>query len=164
MNRIALFSLVLVLFGVVPPLAAQTQPPIAVALMTGFNPGANPGMAMLNMKLQTIFGGGAPLPPFSSQVFAYNDQTGAANFLSAAGPNAVRVLIGHSWGANSNFTLAQNVLGPMGMPVALQVSVDWVSQSNPFQATTPTVPAAIQLAYNYHQTSTTCSSPCLRTR
>ena len=159
MNRIALFALVLVLFGVVPPLAAQTQPPIAVALMTGFNPGANNGMTMLNMKLQTVFGGGAPLPPFSSQVFPYTDQTGAANFLSAAGPNALRVLIGHSWGANSNFTLAQNVLGPMGMPVALQVSVDWVSQSNPFQATTPTVPVAIQLAYNYHQTSTTLFEP-----
>ena len=47
----------------------------------------------------------------------------------------------------------------MGMPVALQISVDWVSQTNPFQATTPTVPPQILLAYNYHQTSTTLFEP-----
>jgi hypothetical protein len=139
--------------------AATAQAPVAVALMTGFNPGPNPGMAMLNTKLQAEFGGGAPNPPFSSQVFTYTNQSGAAAFLAAAGPSARRVLIGHSWGASSNFTLAQNTLGPMGLPVALQVSVDWVSQSTPFTATTPTVPAAIQLAYNYHQTSTTFLEP-----
>lgn len=143
----------LLLVAVLAPLAAQSPNPIAVALMTGFNPGANPGMAMLNTKLQNVFGGGA-LPPFSSQVFAYTDQSGAASFLAAAGPSAKRVLIGHSFGASSNFTLAQNVLGPMGLHADLQVSVDWVSQSSPFSATTPTVPAQILLAYNYHQTST----------
>jgi hypothetical protein len=136
---------------------AQSSDPVAVALMTGFNPGANPGMSILNTKLQAAFGAGSP--PFSSQVFAYTDQSGAASFLAAAGVNARRVLVGHSWGASSNFTLAQNVLGPMGIDVELQISVDWVSQSNPFQATTPTVPAQILLAYNYHQTSTTLFEP-----
>jgi hypothetical protein len=139
--------------------AASAQAPIAVALMTGFNPGANPGMAILNTKLQAAFGGGAPLPPFSSQVFAYTNQSGAAAFLSAAGPGAQLVLVGHSWGASSNFTLAQNQLGPLGLNVALQISVDWVSQSNPFTATTPTVPPQILLAYNYHQTSTQFLEP-----
>jgi hypothetical protein len=147
------------LFAVIASGGARAQDPIAVVLMTGFNPGANPGMAALNAKLQSVFGGGAPLPPFSSQVFAYTNQSGAAAFLAAAGPNAKRVLVGHSWGASSNFTLAQNVLGPMGLDVALQVSVDWVSQTNPFSATTPTVPAQILLAYNYHQTSTQILEP-----
>jgi hypothetical protein len=144
--------------AVIGPLAAQSTDPIAVALMTGFNPGANPGMAVLNAKLQTEFGGGGA-PPFSSQVFSYTDQSGASAFLAAAGPNAKRVLVGHSWGASSNYSLAQNVLGPMGLDVALQISVDWVSQSNPFSATTPTVPATILLAYNYHQTSTNFLEP-----
>jgi hypothetical protein len=141
-------------------LAVQTlaaQAPIAVALMTGFNPGANPGMAMLNTKLQAEFGAGPPV--FTSQVFAYTNQSGAASFLAAAGPGAKRVLVGHSWGASSNFSLAQNVLAPMGLLVDLQVSVDWVSQSNPFSATTPTVPAAILTAYNYYQTSTAFLEP-----
>src|SRR5436190_23777982 len=79
---------------------AFSQAPIAVALMTGFSPGANPGMAILNGKLQATFGGGPPT--FTSQVFAYTDQSGAASFLAAAGPSARRVLIGHSWGASSN--------------------------------------------------------------
>src|SRR5262245_17887979 len=110
MTRIVSFSLVVALVLAAAAGPSSGQAPIAVALMTGFNPGPNPGMAMLNTKLQTVFGGGSPV--FSSQVFAYTDQTGAANFLSAAGPGATRVLIGHSWGASSNFTLAQNVLGP----------------------------------------------------
>jgi hypothetical protein len=147
------------LLALLGPVAAHAQDPIAVALMTGFNPGANPGMAILNTKLQATFGGGGGLPPFSSQVFAYTNQSGAATFLAAAGPSAKRVLIGHSWGASSNFTLAQNVLGPMGIDVELQISVDWVSQSNPLSATTPTVPPQILLAYNYHQTSTAFLEP-----
>jgi hypothetical protein len=151
------FCVALLLAAIVGPIAAQGNAPIAVALMTGLNPGANPGMAMLNTKLQAEFGAGPP--PFSSQVFAYTNQAGAVAFLSAAAPNAKRVLIGHSWGASSNFALAQNTLGPMGINVDLQVSVDWVSQTNPFSATTPTVPAAILLAYNYHQTSTSFLEP-----
>lgn len=149
----------LLLAAILGPLCAQSQDPIAVALMTGFSPGANPELNVLNAKLQTAFGGGSPLPPFTSQVFAYTNQSGAASFLAAAGPNARRVLVGHSWGASSNFTLAQNILGPMGLNVALQISLDWVSQTNPFSATTPTVPAQILLAYNYHQTSTQVLEP-----
>jgi hypothetical protein len=148
-----LLAAILAAFGV------QAQDPIAVALMTGLNPGPNPDFNILNTKLQAAFGGGAPLPTFTSQVFTYTNQTGAANFLAAAGPNAKRVLVGHSWGASSNFTLAQNVLGPMSLDVALQISVDWVSQSNPFTATMPTVPSQILLAYNYHQTSTQFLEP-----
>jgi hypothetical protein len=146
--------------AIIAAAAARSQDPIAVALMTGFNPGANSGMDMLNAKLQTAFGGGGGgAPPFSSQVFTYTDQSGAASFLAAAGPNARCVLIGHSWGASSNFSLAQNVLGPMGIDVDLQISLDWVSQANPFTATMPTVPAAILLAYNYHQVSTMFLEP-----
>jgi hypothetical protein len=159
MTRTFRFLRAALVLAICLPLAAAQSPsdPIAVALMTGFNPGANPGMAMLQAKLQAAFGGGPP--PFSSQVFAYTNQAGAASFLAAAGPNAKRVLIGHSWGASSNFSLAQNHLGPMGLQADLQISIDWVSQTNPFTATTPTVPAQILLAYNYHQTSTTLFEP-----
>src|SRR5262245_15257272 len=154
MNRTSSLACVSLLLAALLSCAASAQTPIAVALMTGFNPGANPGMSILNGKLQAAFGGGAGgAPPFTSQVFAYTDQSGASTFLQAAGPTARRVLIGHSWGASSNFTLAQNNLGPLGLNVALQISVDWWSQSSPFTATTPTVPPQILLAYNYHQNS-----------
>jgi hypothetical protein len=138
---------------------AQSSDPIAVALMTGFIPGANPGMAILNGKLQAAFGGGGSNPPFSSQVFAYSNPAGAAAFLAAAGPNAKRVMVGHSFGAQGNFTTATNHLGPMGLHADLQISVDFVAQSSPFAATSPTVPAQILLAYNYHQTSTVFLEP-----
>jgi hypothetical protein len=159
MHQRAVLSCGLLLAAILGPLGAQSQDPIAVALMTGFSPGANPDLNVLNAKLQTAFGGGSPLPPFTSQVFTYTNQSGAANFLAAAGLNAKRVLIGHSWGASSNFTLAQNVLGPMGMNVALQISLDWVSMTNPFAATVPTVPPQILLAFNYHQASTQFLEP-----
>jgi hypothetical protein len=158
MNIIKTVVCVVGLLGaIVGPVAAQD--PIAVVLMTGFSPGANPELGVLNAKLQAEFGGGSPMPPFTSQVFTYTNQSGAASFLAAAGSNARRVLIGHSWGASSNFTLAQNVLGPMGFNVHLQISLDWVSLTMPFTATVPTVPPQIAVALNYCQTSTQLFEP-----
>lgn len=141
------------------PAPAQSGDPVVVALMTGFNPGANPGMAILNARLQAVFGGSGANPPFASQVFAYTNQSGAAAFIAAQGPTAKVVLIGHSLGAESNFGLAKNVLGPQGIDVDLQISVDYVAFLSRFSPTTPVVPTQILKAYNYHQTSTAFLEP-----
>ena len=45
-------------------------PNLVVVLMTGFNPSSNPGLAILNAKLQTAFGS---LPGFASQVFTFGN-------------------------------------------------------------------------------------------
>ncbi|HYC77214.1 MAG TPA: hypothetical protein VEI02_06250 [Planctomycetota bacterium] len=144
---------------VAPAAPAQTGDPIVVALMTGFLPGANPGLSILNGKLQTAFSGGGALPPFSSQVFAYNGFAAASAFVAAAGPNAKVVLVGHSFGAEGNFLLATNHLAPLGIDVDLQISVDYVAQASPFAATTPTVPPTVLHALSYFQTSTTLFEP-----
>ena len=134
--------------------------PIAVALMTGFNPGANPGMALLNTKLQAAFGNGAGgAPAFASQVFAFSATGAASTYLQSFGPTAKLVLIGHSLGAEANFAVAQTLLGPVGLDVDLQVSFDYVAVTSPFAATIPTKPPQIVKALNYYQTSTAFLEP-----
>ena len=134
--------------------------PIAVALMTGFNPGANPGMGLLNTKLQAAFGGGAGgAPSFSSQVFAFSATAAASTYLQSFGPTAKLVLIGHSLGAEANFAVAQTLLGPVGLDVDLQVSFDYVAVASPFAATIPTKPPQIVKALNYYQVSTAFLEP-----
>ena len=150
---LAVFLAMLVL-GSATGIPVGGQVPVTVALLTGFNPGANPGMVQLQAKLQAEFGFDPGQITWSSQVFAFSNTGGATNFLAAAGPGSRRVLIGHSFGASSSFAVAQNGLGPLGLLADLQISVDWVSQTSPFNATTPTVPPAIVRAFNYHQTST----------
>jgi hypothetical protein len=122
--------------------------------MTGFNPGTNPGMSQLNAKLQAAFGPGSGAPPFASQVFAYSATSAASAYVASFGPNATVVLVGHSLGAEANFALAQNLLGPQGLDVDLQISFDYVALSSPFSATTPTVPPQILRAQNFRQIST----------
>lgn len=149
----------LAVVGGAPRLPAQTPSQIVVALMTGFNPGANPGMTQLNAKLQAAFGPGSGAPPFSSQVFTYTSTAAASAYIAGFGPSATVVLIGHSLGAEANFALAQNLLGPQGLNVDLQISFDYVALASPFAPTVPTVPPQILRAQHFRQISTAFLEP-----
>ncbi len=156
-----LLCTVLSLLSLHAPLRAQQgggpAPNLVVVLMTGFNPGPNPGLSILNAKLQTAFGS---QPGFASQVFAFSDLNGAFNFVQAnGGANAQVVLVGHSFGAEGTFLLTQNSLAPAGISPALCVALDFVSQSNPFGMSTPTAPSAISKVLSYHQISTSFLEP-----
>ena len=144
------------LVSLAAPLSAQQgggpTPNLVVVLMTGFNPSSNPGLAILNAKLQTAFGS---LPGFASQVFTFGNLSSAFNFVQAnGGASAQVVLVGHSFGAEGTFRLTESFLDPAGIFPALCIPLDLVSQSNPFGLSRPTAPAAISRVLSYYQIST----------
>ena len=140
----------------------QTGPPaggtVVVILMTGFNPGANPGLQILQGKIQAAFASGGN-PQLNSQVFAYTDLAGATNLIASVPSIGKIVLIGHSWGAAATFDLAANHIGPLGLTADLAIAIDWVSPASPFSPTTPPVPTEIATALNFHQVSTAFLEP-----
>ncbi|MEO0480486.1 MAG: hypothetical protein AAF196_13470 [Planctomycetota bacterium] len=152
---------VLSLLSLRAPLRAQQgggpAPNLVVVLMTGFLPGSNPGLAILNTRLQTAFGSQSG---FASQVFTFNDLSGAANFVQANGGSSAQVvLVGHSFGAEGTFLLTENLLEPAGVSPVLCIPLDFVSQSNPLGMSTPTAPTSIAQVLSYHQISTGLFEP-----
>jgi len=137
--------------------AAQALPGggngMVVALFTGFFAGSNPGLQILEGKLQAALGND-PQHPFASQVFTHLQPAQAASWIASFGAVDHVVLIGHSLGAETAFGVASQLLGPQGIQVDLALCLDFVALTSPFSPTMPVVPAAVTSAYNYHQNST----------
>ncbi len=141
--------------------AAQlAAPPIVVAVISGFNAGANNGMTALRARLVLEFANGSQgAPAIYVEHFTYLNVVGAANWMASYGTFATRVIVGHSFGGNASHALHQTYLAPQGLDVALQVSIDHVVPSSPFGATTISLPAGLPNAYHYFQTSTSFLEP-----
>ncbi len=129
-------------------LSLLTQPVVAltnqVALFTGFNPGTNTGMDMLNASLAT-----AGIPGYLGRVFAYTERQEAFDWIQQTGDLATLVLIGHSWGGNSALQLAGEFLKPVGVDVDLTIQID--SISNPFTGANDVLPTNVDVGINYYQ-------------
>ena len=119
------FSRLLVI-GLLMGHSGLAQGNIVTVLFSGFNADNPSGMDFMNDTLASNFANDFPSQTYSGQVFGYNQQSEALNFINSHNQVDELFLVGHSWGGNALVQLATNLLLPAGITVDATFQIDSV--------------------------------------
>ncbi|TWU30226.1 alpha/beta hydrolase [Bythopirellula polymerisocia] len=121
-----------------------------VVFFNGFLADTSPGtgLGILNTTLS-----GLGIPGYQGKLFEWTQRQQAFDWVQQfASDRSTLVLVGHSFGGNSTFQLANDFLKPAGITVDLTIQIDPVKNFDP--GANNVLPTNVDVGFNYYQIST----------